>query len=428
MAGHMRFVCAEGTFRLSGIPAPGFPLMVCADGGLFEAGHVYLRELAVMGQQAQGTLHDVAGIICGWFNYLASRDAAWDCPREDVFLRWALDAEGLGPNAARRRRRANVVFAFYEHLERSGWASSGIRDFIDDVAAPIDANVFTDGLKVRRSLRLSFGRMARQKALRPTPNEAEVESICTGLLRDGEAYHDIRDWLLARTAYETNLRTQGLAQLTTGHVDSMLRQERILDQGGNVAAFSRDSHAKAMVRMQLDELELLGRRFLILDGMREKAKTRSVRFPILLVRQILEFIWMERAKFLSSGRAGASQATAGAHLWVSTKTGRALARGSIADILKEGFRGAGVKGSGHRLRAAHAVRLFREFVREARANGGGKFDAEAILDRVAQIMGHAHPDTLRPYLHSVMLEGLVSSEGPERPSGALLPTFASEPH
>jgi hypothetical protein len=189
-------------------------------------------------------------------------------------------------------------------------------------------------------------------------------------------------------------------------LDNMLVSQGVIGPAESLADLPPQRRAEARGRLlALEERGLTG---FISAPLYEKGKHRRVRFPVKLMWQLMDYVWAERAIFVEQQRAGTTRARAGAALWLSTKTGEAIRRGTIADLLKRGFVEAGEPGSGHRIRAASLVRLLRQSVRRARANGAGRFDAELILSRVAEEAGHEDPESLRAYLNVVLLEDLLA--------------------
>jgi hypothetical protein len=63
-----------------------------------------------------------------------------------------------------------------------------------------------------------------------------------------------------------------------------------------------------------------------------------------------------------------------------------------------GFIAAGVKGSGHSLRAAFLTEYAQRLLREAKNKFGQSYDAQALLIMLAEIAGHEDPTTLKNYL------------------------------
>lgn len=410
----VRFILASPSFSLRHRPAASFPIIIGAEAGVFEPGQHFLRELFLYRDLSIGTLKDAAGIICLWLRWIHQQGGDWVQPRADDFIDWVRrDADALQLTPARLQRRAEVIFSFYEHLDRNSRGTAAIAHFVGELAAPLQADSKTGRLKVKRTLRLSFKGVA-SRHMRPTPSAEEVRKIGQTLLRDGVGYEPVRNWLLVETAYETNLRMQGLAQLSLDHLSQLLRSRGIISSNEDVEISSPTSEYRSRLRSSLDRLEGSGLSALIVHGIQEKRRVRSVRFPIFLIRQILDYAWGERAQFvkLVEQRGGSADNS----LWLSWKTGLALRRGSIGDVLADGFKAAGVPGSGHRLRAAHCVRMFRWMLRMARERGATKFDTETLLERGAELMGQSDPRSLRPYLTAVTLEDLALLDDVREPS------------
>lgn len=404
----MRVLRLSRALALDGVTVDRFSILVCPIEGVFEAGVAYLQDLAVVQGQASGTVYDVAGILAAWLNWLAAKRTTWDSPSAAQFIIWAKGDEAIeryGPG--RQRRRADVVFSFYEYVDRrlgAGWA---VRDFVAELSKPIDASYGLEKLPVRRAHRLGFGRgKGRSSGLRPTPNDEEVAAVLNALLGDGSTIMAVRNWLMAQTAASTGLRREGLAQLTVQRLDAALRKAGLMQPTQSAADAGQG--ARVEIRRNLMRLEEAGGQNVIFEGIREKGRVRAVAFPIALVRQLLDFIWVDRANQIRAGAAGASTSKSQGALWISSKTGRALTIGAVSDIIADGFRAAKVAGSPHRLRAAYCVALFRRLIREAAENGATMHHAETLLQRVAEHMGHANPETLRPYLHTAQLEELMS--------------------
>ena len=397
-----RYVKAPVGFKLRELDATGFPIVLWKD-GVHEASHYYLFELAYELKYAVGTCIDYAGILCGWFNLLFDAGQKWDQPEPSTFRRWAHDGDGRSEaEATRRRHRAHVVFNFYEYLARKELSTLAILKFVDELSAPVPVDVAIETGKVARRLQLRFGSKADQRFMRPTPSDRQAELVAHALLRDGESYKEVRDWLLATSAVGTGMRTQGLQQLTIERLDQILRADGIISRGGTLLDGVNSTPARSSIRIHMDQLEAAGRRYLELKMVHEKGKVRTVAVPLTIMRKWAEYVWGERADFIARKPHIIGKNLS--PLWISTKTGKELTTKSIGDILAKGFRDAKVDGSGHRLRATFAIRLLRELIADDSIANWNNLYADAILDRLAQRLGHNNPATLRPYLHAVVME------------------------
>ena len=403
----MRCVRLGVPIVIDGVSLTRFPVVISDVDGVFSPAVQHLRELGVNMSMAPGSLYDIAGILCAWINWLDGRGRRWDAPTVGLFVEWSKGDEVRDRIASlRQRRRAQVIYAFYEHMDRCDPANFEVEKFVLALTAPIDPNQLAKRRPIRRVLRLKFGRSRPRRAgLRPTPNNEDVEAILEALLGDGSSFLAIRNWLLARTASQTGLRREGLAGLSIQILDRSLQTVGVLDRAGSVV--DQRSEGRADIRRRLISLEARGAQNIVFEGVREKSKIRSVSVPIELLRQLLDFIWVDRARHIQGGKAGASRAKSAGAIWISAKTGRALSASAISDIIARGFKAAAVAGSPHRLRAAYAVALFRRLIREAFENGAMSHHAETLLERVAQHLGHERPETLRPYLHTAQLEDLI---------------------
>lgn len=404
----MRVVRLDDDFGIDAISIPRFPVILDEETGVFLPAVSYLRELGVMQACAPGTLYDAAGIICGWINWSTQQRGVWDKPEVTRFVEWCRGGGAIEKiSIARLRRRASVVFAFYEYLDRTAPRNGAIAQFVLELAVPIEASMLVQGRALRRTLRLKFPRApVRIAGFRPTPNGEEIDQVLDSLLGEGSSYTAVRNWLLARVAVETGMRREGIAQMRITHLDEALLRARVLGPSQSLADMIGFAESRAAVRRRLDLLEEAAAQNVIVEKVREKGRVRDVAFPIGLVRQLTEYIWAERATYVKGGRAGTTVSRAAAALWLSNKSGQALKLGSISDIVAAGFRAAQVAGSVHRLRAAYCVALFRKLILEAHENGATKYHATMLLERVAQHMGHKDPETLRPYLHTAELEML----------------------
>jgi hypothetical protein len=122
-----------------------------------------------------------------------------------------------------------------------------------------------------------------------------------------------------------------------------------------------------------------------------------VGFPIDLLLAILDYLWGERARIIRER--GIRETYGDQKLWISATTGWGLNRGSICDIVAvNGFKAAGVRGSGHSLRAAFLTEQALVLLAEARCKFGQNYDEFTILNELAELAGHDKPETLRYYI------------------------------
>jgi integrase len=233
---------------------------------------------------------------------------------------------------------------------------------------------------------------------RPAPHPIEVERVLDKLASHENPFIADRDWSMGKTAYRTGLRVMGLEALTCATVDALLRADGLLDEAQHVEWFAQDRIAKVRLKTALNDLIASGREHLFTDITEKGGKTRSVQFPIDVVGHLLNHIWGERHELLR--KFGSSRREISARgLWLSSRSCEPLTNVAIKDILrKRGFVAAGVRGSGHSLRAAFLTEYACFLIREAKENFGNNYDAGAILLTLAEIAGHEDPKTLQHYL------------------------------
>ena len=101
-------------------------------------------------------------------------------------------------------------------------------------------------------------------------------------------------------------------------------------------------------------------------------------------------------------------------MFLSSTTGLVLHPDSVSSIGRRIFGRAGIrKSSIHRLRARYAVRVIETLVDaifDGKAIGSESSWIETILIKAAEMMGHASPQSLRPYLTYVLNRRIQASD------------------
>jgi hypothetical protein len=101
-------------------------------------------------------------------------------------------------------------------------------------------------------------------------------------------------------------------------------------------------------------------------------------------------------------------------VFLSEKTGQALTLGAITNLIGEAFKKAGVRGSGHRMRARFLTNLVQHYYDEAFSKHGNSISFDIVLLKAAEAAGHASPESLRPYLNLVRKRRLTTRDGEKR--------------
>lgn len=403
---------ASESHRLQGRNVPGHPLFVGRN-GVFQPVQEYLRYKAVTRSRVQGTVIHDATILRQWISYLDSRRLTWleatnDVMEEFVNLRFAV------VSAARLQTQINVVWQFYWVAQEklglvTGMVENPSRGEIGEIF-PISATMshkrLTNGRLVRRiGPQIAFPTL-RRGALRPTPNDEQVDEILAFLLSSSVQGRGVCWWLMANWMYQSTLRCMGVGALTVTALSEALGAEGVSGPGGqplDLHAIANDPAQQDRIKLELSKLAGRGRTEVHVKVREKRGKQRYVPVPIDLFELNLDYIWTDRAWLIKllERRAGFAGTDA---LFVSQKTGANFKSNSVSNLLKAAFKALGIAGSAHRLRAACCMRIMRKCYIRARALHGRSWDPNGVLLEVAEIMGHDDPETLRPYLTRVEKE------------------------
>lgn len=411
-AGPLLLYTASDDHRFHERSLTGYPLVV-GSRGVFEPVQLYLRHKKARRGRKNGTLWDEAYILRRWIHYLDECELAWDAASnytlEDFVARRAKLA-----SQARVQREINVIWSFYwVAQEQLGLVSQLVecpergeigRHF------PISANLThkrtTTGKVLRRlGPAISVGVFPRG-ALRPTPNDDQVELVLSTLLGSSSKGRGAAWWLMANWMYRSTLRCMGVAGLTVSALSSALAAEGI--KAGprklyDLPSLAKDLESQDRIKSNLSELAERGRTEVFVEVVEKRGKKRLAPVPIDVFETNLDFIWSDRAWLISLfERRNSFQGTDA--LFPSLKTGSHYQPNSISNLINAIFKKCDVPGSAHRLRAACCIHVMRTCYVRARALHGRAWDRESVLLEVAEIMGHSDPETLRPYLTRVEKE------------------------
>lgn len=395
-AGRSRIIRASEHFTIDRHRLPSFPLVVDGDGALIEPLFDFLRAEAVQRHLTVGTLVDEAYALGPWWDFAHAGNSD-SLITVDLVVRWTgdeLEKLRLGSKTSKTIRRISrcldVITRFHEHLLRGWDYSPGDQAWrASRYLARLDPR-----LADRDFSRVTFSYSAKAKGGgRPTPSEDEVELVLNKLADTSNSYIAARDWLMARWMRDVGLRRAGVASLTVEALRVSLAEEGVLSKQEFLTRQGTTLRSRGEVRVAIERLRATGRTF-VAGRITEKGnKTREIKIPFPLLHQTLDFIWSERA-----GVAGSSKLIHG-DLWLSLKTGRGLKPTTVGDIMKFAFVEAGVRGSGHRLRACFAEEVVFRLYSLAKDSGGVLFDENQVLIDTAEELGHSDWRSLRSYLN-----------------------------
>jgi integrase len=144
----------------------------------------------------------------------------------------------------------------------------------------------------------------------------------------------------------------------------------------------------------------------------EKGKTREFALPITLAIQTLEFIWDQRHIFIERRRLHNPVYVAPRNVFLSSKTGGSMSPAAIGNLLKAAFKNAGVKGSGHRLRASYSEQVVLDAYLRAKAAHGRYYDVRAVLSTAKDSLGHKDQKTFKRYLNRLIRRDQIAEGYP----------------
>lgn len=380
-------VSTNASCRIKGQPWSGIPTLVWSE-GIDEAASDWFREIVVRRGVAISTAHEYANILRPFLRFCRQRKRAWQTIDDEFLVVWREHLRcGEGLSIARVNASLKTIFAFYQWAEEAKRIRFQVGIYVEDelpaalsnVVFPISAKrVFTKGRHGR-----VFGNWTTPLTLkdpekgrmRHTPTEDEIRSLHEVA---AERRHGERDSLMLSYAEEAGPRR---AEILKVGKSQMPTRDQLSD------LIERDEPWVVMIK-------------------RKGGTTKPIYLQPDLIIRTLDFIEFERREIVSRCHASIVGYREPDGIFLSSTTGMPLHPDSVSTISRRVFGRAGVKNSSiHRLRARHAVRIIETLVDaifEGELIGPESNSAETILTKAAEMMGHAHPQSLRPYLTYVL--------------------------
>jgi integrase len=388
-------VNTDQTCKIHGRSWEGIPTLVWPE-GIDEVASDWFRDIVLRYGASRSTAHEYANVLRPFLRFCRQRKRTWQSVNDEFLILWR---EQLNQTAGVSKARVNhvlkTIFAFYTWAEyhkyvryRVGvYVANELPEALADYVFPISAK------RVYRKSR--SGRVfanwttpltltdAEKGRMRHTPNEDEIRKLHEAA---AEHRHAERDSLMLSFEEETGARRSDVLQIGKSH----------LPEGDQLAQMiERDEPWVVMIVRKgggLKPLNLL---------------------PDLIIRT-LNFIEFERSAIVSQCLEKIVGYSEPDQIFLSSTTGRPLHLDSVSSIGRKIFARAGVKNASmHRLRARFAVRVVEELVDAVFGDaqvGPQSNAAETILTKAAEMMGHAHPESLRPYLTYVLNRRIQTAE------------------
>lgn len=315
------------------------------------------------------------------------------------------------------RRKRNVIYSFLFVLEHRLQLIEGVISVKEPVRSGmlswrdrVEPSLGVEGSFQEQDIRAAIRQnKERSRRGRPTPSSEEAKKIRDAALEwAGTEMSGPTYYLIASLKSLGGARAGGACDLTglsltaafleEFHRPEYLKIKNLTELGGSDLASDR---TRRLIIDDLMSLKEKGRKFLFSTVLEKGSKPRGLPIIIDLFIEILDYIWNERAKFVTR-RAENGKKSSSDFVFLSQETGNALKPGSVGKIMKQLFRRAGVPGSGHRLRATFAEDIVRDLYLRDRAIHGQNYNIDAILMLAAEYMGHKDPQSLRPYINNIL--------------------------
>jgi integrase/recombinase XerD len=378
---HTNAIC-----EIAGVLRPGIPLLVRRDGaGVIEAASDWLRFLATHRSHAETSLQTYAEVLRLFWNHLDEAGRAWDEIDDSFLIAWRDTQMVGGVDRKTINYRITMLYRFYLWAQDDGavrnligapeWGDEGLKR-VYPVSVTIERATGSDGQsRVRYGSNVLLKNVSKRSGrMTHTPTEDEMYRVHLELARGGEVVAQ-RNTLMASWAEEAGLRRKEIAALLVEQIPDHEQIEAMLAEPG------------------LHILELV-----VTKG----GKPRKVPVTPDLLRRTRDFIEYERQALIDEVRKRAPRYRPPRTIFLSTRTGKAMSERAVTNLFTEAFRAAGVPAWQHRIRAKFLSFITQRYFEVEYDRHGNEFSRETILLRVAEIAGHADPETLRPYLDLVV--------------------------
>lgn len=382
--------------KINGRPQPGLPLLLNSERRVVDSVSDWFRYQAVMFNSPPTTLRLYSDIMLSFWNYLIKEGVDWTEVDDNVLITWRNHQEI--ENGVKKRtinQRLSTIFQFY------WWAQS--HDYIQNVVAdpgnadslaPAQISVTAKIARTRSGVNAKFKlsssllyRTTREPNVH-TPTAEEATTLHAALTTIAGPTLAERNTLMLSWAEEAGLRRKEFASL---NIEQIPDWDEIYD---------------LIQSESCKDLELV-----VTKGGHHRI-VEIVPDLLLRTRNYIEEDRLAVVRRFRQKHGGIYKAPAA--VFLSEKTGMALQFGSITNLIGEAFKEAGVRGSGHRMRARYLTNLVEHYYDEAFAKHGNSISFDIVLLKAAEAAGHSNPASLRPYLNLVRKRHLTTQDGEKR--------------
>lgn len=380
-------VTTDASCLIRGVSWPGIPTLIWSE-GIDETASDWLRELVIRNSLTASSAHEYANILRPFLRFCRNRKRAWDTVDDDLLILWREHLiRKVGLSIDRVNLVIKTIFSFYAWAEERRYIRYRVGIYTDgDLPASMSRHTFPISAK-RIFSKSPSGRMSgswtspltvrnpEAGAKRHTPSEIEIRKIHEVTV---EQEHGERNSLILSYVEETGGRRSEILQIGKSHMPADDQLAELIE---------RDEPWVVMVK-------------------RKGGRNKPLHLPPDLIIRTLSFIEYERRDIVVKCRGCIVGYREPDDLFLSSTSGEVLHPDSVTSMGRSVFRRAGVENSNiHRLRARFAVRTIETLVEALFGDteiGSHSNRIETILTKAAEMMGHASPQSLRPYLNYVL--------------------------
>lgn len=386
---------------IGGVVYSGLPLLLSSDNQIIEAPSDWLRTLRIMRRTAAASVRQFAYHLKYWWTYLNHTGKVWDAVDDFVMLNWRDACLQQSIDEATVNGYLSTVFRMYLWAEKNGYTHGliGEADLQNNLLPSLSVEVKFDR-RGARSYSSPLLIRTTAKPILPTPTNDEITLVHEAL---AELYEDnedlmVRDSLVLSWMEQTGVRRAEFMSL---------KRSQIPDWDGIYAL---------EIKEEKKEITIVGK----------GGKKRLIWAGSDLLTQTRYYIEIERQAVVDNLRSRNGPTYKNPQeIILSSKTGLPLHPDSLSQKFARAFSKAGVKGSGHRIRARFLTNLAVNAYERELEKLGSVPDVMSTLLPVAQIAGHKNIQTLECYL-AFAKKRLLQQTAAERASTAEDKAIAAE--
>lgn len=383
-----RILLTDTSCFINGASWPGVPTLLWSD-GIDEDVSDWLRELMVKFGKSQSSAYEYCKIVRPFFRFCRQQRRSWTTVDDDFLILWRERLRRGHRKVGVNRINATLdrIFDFYVWAEQSGRLKYRVGIYLTE-ELPVELRDVSFAISAKRTLGKAGGGKVTSKwttplrlhgevqPMRHTPTEKEIVRIHSVASRSQNAE---RNSLMLSWAQEVGARRFEINSLRCEQIPSYSELAEIIE---------KDRPFRLELR-------------------RKGGRVHSIRVPTELLIRTRDYIEYERRSIVERLAATREGYALTPEVFLSSTTGRPLHLESVTKLTGGLFREAGVKrASIHRLRASFAVNVINAlldawFERDYLVGNESTW-VETILTKTSEMMGHRSPESLRPYLTTVL--------------------------